>query len=110
MQTIEKILNSILPIKNPQGEEKKVSDAILNLITEIPFPEISEVEFNSKWGLYFKIKSSETNRSQNGILFLGHMDSDHHNPSFTIENGSTHSHGLIGLDNKAGLSIGYKVI
>ena len=101
MQTIEKILNAILPIENPQGKEEKVKDAILDLITEIPFPEISEVEFNSEWGLYFKIKSSETNSSKNGILFLGHMDSNDYTTEFTIENGIAKS---AGLDNKAGLS------
>lgn len=104
MQTIEKILKSILPIKNHQGEEKNLSDAIQKLIKEISFPEISEVEFNPNWGLHFLIKSSNTSKTKNGVLFLGHLDSDHHNTSFSIENGITNSTKMLGLDNKAGLS------
>ncbi len=91
MQTIEKILNSIIPITNQQGEEKNLSDAIQKLIKEIPFPEIRELEFNPNWGLHFIIKSSITSNPKNGILFLGHMDSDDHYPTFTIENGATNA-------------------
>ena len=104
MPTLETILTKILPIKNPQGEEKRLSDEILSLIKTIPFPEISDTEFDSKWGLYFKVKSKETKNKKNGILFLGHMDSDDYSESFTIENGSTKATKMIGLDNKAGLS------
>ncbi len=104
MQTIEKILNSIIPISNQQGEEKNLSDAIQKLIKEIPFPEIRELEFNPNWGLHFIIKSSITSNPKNGILFLGHMDSDDHYPTFTIENGATNANTEIGLDNKAGLT------
>ena len=104
MQTLETILTKILPIKNPQGEEKRLSDEILSLIKTIPFPEISDIEFDSKWGLYFKVNSTETKNKKNGILFLGHMDSDDHSESFTIENGSTSASDRIGLDNKSGLS------
>lgn len=104
MQTLETILTKILPIPNSQGEEKNLADAILHLIDEIPFPEISEVDFDPNWGLHFIIPSKNRPVSKNGVLFLGHMDSNHHNPKFTIENGKTHASSEIGLDNKAGLS------
>ena len=104
MQTLEKILNSILPVFNPQGEEKRLADEILSLTNSITFPMMTEIDFDPNWGLYFKIESPESSKTKNGVLFLGHMDSDDHNQTFTIENGITNAKSEIGLDNKAGLT------